>query len=89
VSAAVGTPLSCPAALLKLAQAGLFAMENVRLPPDGSVVVGVNEYGVPTATLVSGEPEIVGPETPPATAIAKAGREAFATPSVTLITMPG
>jgi hypothetical protein len=43
---------------------------------------------VPTVTLVPGVPEMVGPETPAATAIAKAGREALATPSVTLITMP-
>jgi hypothetical protein len=82
-------PLSCPFVVLKLAQAGLFAMENVKLFPDGSVVVGVNEYAVPTVMLVPGEPEIVGPETPAATVIAKAGREALATPSVTLITMPG
>jgi hypothetical protein len=73
---------------LKLAQAGLLAMEKVRLLPDGSVVVGVNEYAVPTVTLVSGEPEIVGPETPPPTVIANAGSDALATPSVTLITMP-
>ena len=87
-SAAVGLPLSCPVAALKLAQAGLFAMENVRLLADGSVVVGVKEYDVPTVTLVPGEPEIVGPEVPPATVIAKAASEAFATPSVTLITIP-
>jgi hypothetical protein len=36
-------PLSCPVAVSKLAQAGLLAMEKVRLLPDGSVVVGVNE----------------------------------------------
>jgi hypothetical protein len=82
-------PLSCPVAVLKLAQAGLFAMENVKLFPEGSVVIGVNEYAVATVTLVSGEPEIVGPETPAATVIANAGREALATPSVTLTTMPG
>ena len=44
---------------------------------------------MPTVTLVFGEPEIVGPETPAVTVIAKAGSEALATPSVTLITMPG
>jgi hypothetical protein len=87
--AAVGVPLSCPVALLKLAQEGWLVMEKVRVLPDGSVVVGVKEYAVPTVTLVAGEPEIVGPETPAATVIAKAGSEALATPSVTLMTMPG
>ena len=63
-------------------------IENVRVLPDGSVVVGVKEYAVPTVTLVLGEPEIVGPEAPAATVIANEGNEALATPSVTLITMP-
>ena len=86
-SAAVGVPLSCPVAVLKLAQDGWLVIENVRAPPNGSVVVGVKEYAAPTVTLVFGEPEIVGPETPAPTVIANAGNEAFATPSVTLITM--
>jgi hypothetical protein len=88
-SAAVGVPLNCPVAVLKLAQEGWLVTEKVRGLPDGSVVVGVNEYAVPTVTLVFGEPEIVGPETPAAAVIANAGSEALATPSVTLITMPG
>ena len=88
-SAAAGVPLSCPLAVLKLAQEGLFVMEKVRLLPDGSVAVGVNEYVIPTVTLEPGEPEIVGPERPPATVIANADSEALATPSVTPITIPG
>lgn len=92
-SAAVGVPLSCPVAVLKLAQGGWLVIENVKVLPDGSVVVGVKEYAVPTVMLVSGEPEIVGPgivgpETPAATVIANARSEALATPSVALITMP-
>jgi hypothetical protein len=88
MSAAAGVPLSCPVAVLKLAQGGGLVIEKVRGLPDGSVVVGVNEYAVPAVTLVLGEPEIVGPETPAATVIANAGKEALATPSVTLITIP-
>ena len=88
-SPAPGVPLSCPLPVLKLAQEGLLMIEKVRVLPDGSVVVGVKEYAVPTVTLVFGEPEIVGPETPAATVIANAGSEALATPSVTPITMPG
>jgi hypothetical protein len=42
-SAAAGVPLNCPLAPLKLAQPGLLAIEKIRLLPDGSVVVGVNE----------------------------------------------
>jgi len=88
-SAAVGVPLSCPLVVLKLAHEGWWLMEKVRELPDGSVVVGTKEYAVPTVTLVFGEPEMVGPETPPTTVIAKAGNEALATPSVTLMTIPG
>jgi hypothetical protein len=87
-SAAAGVPLSCPVTVLKLAHEGGFAMENVRLLPDGSLAVGVKEYAVPAVTLVPGVPEIVGPEAPDTTAIAKVGSEAVATPSLTLITIP-
>ena len=87
-SAAVGVPLSCPVAVLKLAQGGWLVIENVKVLPDGSVVVGVKEYAVPTGALVFGEPEMVGPETPAATVTAKAGSEALATPSLTLMTIP-
>jgi len=87
-SAATGVPASCPFVVLKLAHEGLLVMEKVRLLPDGSVVVGVKEYAVPTGALVFGEPEMVGPETPAATVTAKAGSEALATPSLTLMTIP-
>ena len=46
--------------MLKVAQAGLFVIENERVLPDGSVVVGVNEYTVPAITLVGGVPNMVG-----------------------------
>ena len=88
-SPATGVPLSCPLLVLKLAQEGLLVIEKMRVLPDGSVVVGVKEYAVPTITLVFGEPEIVGPETPAATVIANAGSEPLATPSVTPMTIPG
>jgi len=81
-------PLSRPVVVLKLAQEGLLTMENVRMLPDGSVAVGVNEYAVPAVTLVPGEPEIVGADEAAVTVIANAGSEALATPSVTLITIP-
>jgi hypothetical protein len=87
-SAAAGVPLSCPVIVLKLAHEGGFARENVRLLPDGSLAVGVKEYAVPAVTRVPGVPEIVGPEAPDTTVIVKAGSEALATPSLTLITIP-
>jgi hypothetical protein len=36
----VGVPVSAPVVALKLAQLGLFWIENVRVPPAGLVVVG-------------------------------------------------
>jgi len=87
-SAAEGVPLSCPVAALKLAHGGMLVIENVRVLPEGSLAVGVKEYAVPTVALVPGDPEIVGPDAPDSTVIAKAGREALATPSLTLITIP-
>ena len=59
-SLADGVPLSCPVAILKVAQAGLFVIENERRLPEGSLAVGVNEYAVPAVTLVAGVPEMVG-----------------------------
>jgi len=57
---AAGVPLSCPVAMLKVAQGGRFVIENDSVLPDGSVVVGVNEYAVPAVTLVGGDPDMVG-----------------------------
>ena len=42
-SVAAGVPLSCPVAMLKLAQEGLPLIENVRPLPAGSLAIGVNE----------------------------------------------
>jgi len=38
-----GVPLNLPLAVLKAAQEGMFWTLKVSVPPDGSVVVGVNE----------------------------------------------
>lgn len=84
-SAAVGVPLSCPLAILKLAQEGRLLMENVRPFPAGSLAVGENEYAIPTVALVPAVPEIEGPAT---TVIVRAGSDALVTPSLTLMTMP-
>ena len=46
--------------MLKVAQAGMLVIENERVLPDGSVVVGVNEYPCPAVTLAGGVPEMVG-----------------------------
>jgi hypothetical protein len=91
-SVAAGVPLNCPVALLKPAQPGFPVMENVRLFPAGSLVVGVKEYAVPTVTLVPGVPEIVGGAgdgaAPPAsTCTENGGKVAVFRPSLTAITM--
>jgi hypothetical protein len=46
--------------MLKVAQAGMFLIENDRVLPDGSVVVGVNEYAVPAVTPAGGVPDMLG-----------------------------
>jgi len=84
-SAAVGVPLSCPLAILKLAHEGRLLMENVRPLPAGSLAVGANEYAIPTVAFAPAVPEIEGPAT---TVIGKAGSDALVTPSLTLMTMP-
>ncbi|HEV2443506.1 MAG TPA: hypothetical protein VGT07_13360 [Steroidobacteraceae bacterium] len=61
----LGVPLSWPVEALKAAQLGMLVIEKVRVPPLGSVVVGVNVYFCPATTLVAGVPEIVGALEPP------------------------
>ena len=70
-------------------------MENVRVPPLGSVVVGVKLYGVPTVPVAGGVPLMVGGEEPPVpppelafTVMANAASEALLVPSETEITIP-
>jgi hypothetical protein len=44
----LGRPLNLPLLLLKFAQLGLFAIENLSVCRSGSYAVGVNEYVEPT-----------------------------------------
>jgi hypothetical protein len=62
-------------------------IENVRVLPLGSVVVGVNEYAWPAVTLVGGEPLMVGGLLAALTVIEKLGSEALLVPSLTEIMM--
>jgi hypothetical protein len=57
---AVGVPDSRPVVVLKLAHVGRFTMLKVSALPLASAAVGVNEYALPTATDVAGEPDMVG-----------------------------
>jgi hypothetical protein len=59
-SLADGVPLSCPVAMLKVAQAGLLVIEKDSVWPAGPLAVGVNEYALPAVTLAGGVPEMVG-----------------------------
>src|SRR6185312_9998232 len=56
----VGVPDSRPVEASKLAQPGLFAIENVSALPSGSLAVGRKEYAVPAVIDVTGVPEMVG-----------------------------
>jgi hypothetical protein len=67
----------------------MFLIEKVSGSPLASLDVGVKLYAVPTAIVVSGAPEIIGPPVPAApTAIEKGASEALDEPSVTEMTMP-
>jgi hypothetical protein len=59
-SAAAGLPESAPDVVLKIAQAGLLAIEKVNLAPAAAVTVGSKAYGVPAATTAGGVPAIAG-----------------------------
>jgi len=58
--AAVGVPDNLPVLVLKLAQPGLFEMVNPNESRSASLAVGWKLYAVPTATVVTGVPEITG-----------------------------
>src|SRR5205807_902401 len=58
--AVVAVPESCPVVLLKLAQDGRLATENVSASPSGSLAVGVNEELAPATRCVDGVPPITG-----------------------------
>src|SRR5690349_4094973 len=83
-----GVPVSRPVAALNVAQLGRLTIENVSVPPSGSLAVGAHEYAVPTVAVVVGAPEIVGGRFAAAvTVIANGGSETLAVPSLTLIAM--
>jgi hypothetical protein len=87
---ALGVPDKRPVVVLNAAHDGLFAMLNVSALPFGSLAVGVNAYALPAVTERAGEPLIVGGELPDVaalTAIEKAGSDALALPSLTVILM--
>ena len=85
--------MSCPLAMLKFAQEGLFCTENDSDIPEGPLAVGWKVYGVPATALVGGVPEIVGGGGGGALTVAastctvNAGRLALWSPSLTEITM--
>src|SRR5690606_37370290 len=85
-----GVPCSRPVAPSNDAHDGRLAIENVRSSPSGSLAVGAKAYASPTVAAVAGVPEIVGARLPgaaAATVIEKAGREAVALPSLTVMRM--
>jgi hypothetical protein len=84
-----GVPYRRPVEPVKLAQAGLFTIENVSVAPSGSLAVGLNEYDLPTVAEPDGAPRMVGAAFDPTTSIENGGSEALAWPSLTLITMFG
>jgi hypothetical protein len=90
VPALLGIPLKVPSVVENVAQTGLFWMLKVSASPSGSLAVGVKSYALPTVTEVGGVPEIVGARLVSGgsvTVIVNAARDAFACPSLTVITI--
>src|SRR5271170_3682227 len=85
--AAAGVPLNCPVAALNAAQEGLPEIRKVRVPPEGFATLGWNEYRLPVTALVAGVPEMIGAVPAAVTVMAKAGNDAAAGPSLTLMTI--
>jgi hypothetical protein len=55
-----GVPVNAPVEVLKLAQAGLFWIENVSTSPSASAAIGVKLYACPATTEPDGVPLMVG-----------------------------
>lgn len=83
----VGVPDSCPVVVLKVAQLGRFAIENVSASPSASVAVGRKLYAAFALTVPDAVPLIVGARLPAPTLIANAGSEVVALPSLALMTI--
>src|SRR6185437_3711855 len=83
-----GVPLSCPLAMLKLAQLGLFWILKLSVLPLESLALGVNEYAVPACAWIGAFPLMVGGISGGAvTWMLNAGRATLVVPSLTLMTM--
>ena len=86
--ALLGVPERRPVAALKLAQAGLLAIEKVSVWPSGSVAVGVKEYALPAVTDVGAAPLMAGGVLTATTVIENGASGVEACPSLALITIP-
>jgi hypothetical protein len=80
-------PVSAPVLVLKAAHEGALAIEKVSVLPGAALAVGVKPYALPATMLVAGVPEMTGAFDAAFTAIEKAGSDAVALLSDTLITM--
>jgi hypothetical protein len=83
----LGVPDKRPVVVLKVAQTGLLATENVSVFPSASVALGWNVYACPAVTDVGGVPLMAGARLPVATLIEKGDSDALAVPSETEIAM--
>jgi hypothetical protein len=84
-----GVPLSAPVAVLKLSQAGLFAMLKEAVLPVVFVTAGVKRYAVPTVADDAGVPLIFSAAVvvPATILMAKAGSLPMDLPSLASMTM--